>query len=101
MRRAVSTMGTDDIAVLIDRYNGRAFGFASRNFYPTFLAAQALSADPEPHFGPIAKALPARMQEVPLPAYLPLRAVESELGVDRAELRALNPALRPLHRPPR
>ena len=94
MRRAVSTMGTDDIAVLIDRYNGRAFGFASRNFYPTFLAAQALSADPEPHFGPIAKALPARMQEVPLPAYLPLRAVESELGVDRAELRALNPALR-------
>lgn len=94
MRRAMNTMGTDDIAVLIERYDGPAFGFASRNFYPTFLAAQALSADPEPHFGPIAKAPPARMQEVPLPAYLPLRAVETQLGIDRAELRALNPALR-------
>jgi membrane-bound lytic murein transglycosylase D len=94
MRRAMNTMGTDDIAVLIERYDGPAFGFASRNFYPTFLAAQALSADPEPHFGPIAKAPPAKMQEVSLPAYLPLRAVESELGIDRAALRALNPALR-------
>ena len=94
MRRAVNTMGTDDIAVLIERYDGPAFGFASRNFYPTFLAAQALSADPEPHFGPIAKAPPAQMQEVSLPAYLPLRAVETQLGIDRAELRALNPALR-------
>jgi membrane-bound lytic murein transglycosylase D len=94
MRRAVNTMGTDDIAKIIERYDGPYFGFASRNFYPTFLAAQALSAQPEPHFGPIAKAPPAQMLEVSLPAYLPLRAVETELGVPRAELRALNPALR-------
>ena len=94
MRRAVDTVGSDDIAVLIERYDGPAFGFASRNFYPTFLAAQGLSANPEPHFGPIAKSPPARMQEVTLPAYLPLRAVETQLGVNRAELQALNPALR-------
>jgi membrane-bound lytic murein transglycosylase D len=94
MRRAVERMGTDDIAQLIERYDGPAFGFASRNFYPTFLAALDLSAKPEAHFGPISKAPPARMQEVTLPAYLPLEVVERELGVDRAELRALNPALR-------
>lgn len=94
MRRAMDTLGTDDIATVIANYDGPAFGFASRNFYPTFLAAQALSAKPEPYFGPIAKSPPARMQEVTLPAYLPLRAVESDLGVDRGELQALNPALR-------
>ena len=94
MRRAVDALGSDDIAVLIERYDGPAFGFASRNFYPTFLAALELSSKPEAHFGPIAKAPPARMQEVTLPAYLPLAVVERELGVERAELRALNPALR-------
>lgn len=94
MRRAVNAMGTDDIATLIERYDGPAFGFASRNFYPTFLAALELSSAPEQHFGPIVKAPPAQIREVSLPSYLPLRAVEQELGVDRSTLRLLNPALR-------
>jgi membrane-bound lytic murein transglycosylase D len=37
--RAVKTLGTRDIATIIQRYRGRRFGFASRNFYPEFLAA--------------------------------------------------------------
>lgn len=94
MRRAVDTMGTTDIATLIEQYNGRYFGFASRNFYPTFLAALELSSAPETHFGPVAKAPTAQMQEVTVPAYLPLRVVERELNIDRSTLRALNPALR-------
>lgn len=94
MRRAVNSMGTDDIATLIERYDGPAFGFASRNFYPTFLAALELSSAPEQHFGPIVKAPPAQIREVTLPSYLPVRAVEQELGVDRTTLRLLNPALR-------
>lgn len=94
MRRAVNSMGTDDIATLIERYDGPSFGFASRNFYPTFLAALELSSAPEQHFGPIVKAPPAQIREVTLPSYLPLRAVEQGLGVDRTTLRLLNPALR-------
>ncbi|WP_440940085.1 transglycosylase SLT domain-containing protein [Immundisolibacter sp.] len=94
MRRAVENMGTTDIATLIERYNGRYFGFASRNFYPTFLAALELSSTPEEHFGTVIKAPAARMLEVTVPAYLPLRVVERELGIDRSTLRALNPALR-------
>ena len=39
MARAVKTVGTRDIATIIKRYKGKAFGFASRNFYPEFLAA--------------------------------------------------------------
>lgn len=94
IQRAVERMGTDDIATLIEHYDGPAFGFASRNFYPTFLAALELSSSPEQHFGPIVKAPPAQIREVTLPAYLPLRVVERELGVDRSTLRVLNPALR-------
>ena len=94
MRRAMNSMGTDDIATLIEHYDGPYFGFASRNFYPTFLAALELSSSPEQHFGPIVKAPAAQIREVTLPAYLPLRAVERELGVDRGTLRTLNPALR-------
>ncbi|GAB4360271.1 MAG: hypothetical protein Kow0073_19520 [Immundisolibacter sp.] len=95
MRRAVETLGTTDIATLIEHYNGRSFGFASRNFYPTFLAAVELSSAPEKSFGAVVKAPAAQMQEVTLPAYLPLHVVERELGIDRGTLRRLNPALRP------
>lgn len=94
MQRAVASMGTDDIATLIEHYDGPAFGFASRNFYPTFLAAQELSSRAEQHFGPIVKASPVQARLVTLPAFVPLRAVETDLGVGRSQLRALNPALR-------
>jgi membrane-bound lytic murein transglycosylase D len=40
------------------------------------------------------KAPAAQIREVTLPSYLPLRAVEQELGVARTTLRLLNPALR-------
>lgn len=39
MARAVKTLGTQDIVAIIRRYKGKKFGFASRNFYPEFLAA--------------------------------------------------------------
>src|SRR5437667_430375 len=37
--RAVSEVGTNDIATIVRDYHGKAFGFASRNFYVEFLAA--------------------------------------------------------------
>src|SRR5437870_3411812 len=39
--RAVSEVGTTDIATIVRDYHGKAFGFASRNFYVEFLAALA------------------------------------------------------------
>jgi membrane-bound lytic murein transglycosylase D len=39
MSNAVSAMGTTDISVIITNYRGGVYGFASRNFYPSFLAA--------------------------------------------------------------
>ena len=39
MRRAVDTVGTTDFGVIVQRYRGPLFGFASQNFYAEFLAA--------------------------------------------------------------
>ncbi len=39
LRKAVKDLGTDDIGVIITKYRGGSFGFASENFYSEFLAA--------------------------------------------------------------
>jgi membrane-bound lytic murein transglycosylase D len=51
MRRAVKKLGTDDIEVILRKYDGRTFGFASRNFYVAFLAANEVDQNVEKYFG--------------------------------------------------
>ena len=51
--RAVRQMGTDDIVTLVRRYDGPAFGFASRNFYVSFLAALDVERQAHAYFGPL------------------------------------------------
>ena len=53
MERAARRLGTKDMAVIIEKYKSRTFGFASRNFYVSFLAASDVNADPERYFGPV------------------------------------------------
>jgi membrane-bound lytic murein transglycosylase D len=95
MRRATETMGTDDIVKIVRGYGGRTFGFASRNFYVSFLAALDIDRNPEKYFGPLPKDSEAHFQEVSLPAYVPAASLERALKIDAAKLRALNPALLP------
>ena len=59
MKRAVKTTGTKDIGRIVHRYRGRAFGFASRNFYAEFLAAVHVANNYERYFGHIKFAKPA------------------------------------------
>ena len=60
MRRAVRQTGTEDIEVIIRTYKGRAFGFASRNFYVAFLAANEVAENADQYFGTIEKDQPQR-----------------------------------------
>ena len=96
MRRAAEATGTSDFVTIARTYNGRTFGFASRNFYPSFLAALEIDRAPEKFFGPIERAPEMRFQEVELPGYVLVSDVERSLGVSQNVLRELNPALRPL-----
>ncbi|MCB1624633.1 MAG: LysM peptidoglycan-binding domain-containing protein [Pseudomonadales bacterium] len=95
MRRAKEEMRSDDYVTINRYYTGRTFGFASRNFYPSFLAALTIEQDPEKYFGPLQRAAEEKYREVELPAYVRLTALERGLGLSRQELQSLNPALRP------
>ena len=95
MRRAVDTLGTTDIVTIVRTYQSRTFGFASRNFYVSFLAALKIERDPEKYFGTIVPMKEASFREVRMPAYVDVRSLERALDLDSETLRELNPALRP------
>jgi membrane-bound lytic murein transglycosylase D len=95
MKRAIEALGTDDIAEIVHNYNGRAFGFASRNFYVAFLAALEVEQNADNLFGPVAKALPRDELVVVMPHFVPVAVLEKTTGVARADFRELNPALQP------
>ena len=94
MRRASRKMGTTDIAVINRKYKSRTFGFASRNFYPEFLAALEIDQNPEKFFGPLpADPVPDHaIEEVPF--YVHAKSLARALGVDWKVLQEANPALR-------
>jgi len=90
--RAVSALGTTDIAAILTRYRGPAFGFASRNFYPELLAALEVDARYAEYFGPIELAEPVSTEWVSFDHYLPLQTIAKLARVDVEELIDLNPA---------
>jgi membrane-bound lytic murein transglycosylase D len=49
--RAVRETGTTDIQTIVANYRGRAFGFASRNFYAQFLAVLDVENNARQYFG--------------------------------------------------
>ena len=94
MRRARDSMGTSDIAVIARNYRGTTFGFASRNFYPSFLAVLRIDREPQRYFAGVQRASEQVSDEIELPAWVPVSAIEAAARIDRAALRVLNPALR-------
>jgi membrane-bound lytic murein transglycosylase D len=94
MRRARDQLG-DDIVRIVRQYRSPSFGFASRNFYVSFLAALTIDQNPEQYFGRLDRGKDTTYQEIKLLSAASAPAVERTLGVDRSLLRSLNPALRP------
>jgi membrane-bound lytic murein transglycosylase D len=95
MRRAKEAVGTDDFVKINRTYSSRTFGFASRNFYPSFLAALTIDENPEKYFGQFERRPEQKFHEITMPAYVRLATLERVVGVDREQLRALNPGWRP------
>src|SRR5262249_35715119 len=60
MKQAVATVGTTDFGIIVQRYRGPLFGFASQNFYAEFLAALDLSQNYKQYFGDLLFAEPSR-----------------------------------------
>ena len=95
MLRAVHVEGTRDLGIIVRRYHTAMFGFASRNFYASFLAALYVDQHAQRYFGSLRRLPEEHFQELTLPGYVSVDAIERAADVGAARLRELNPGLRP------
>lgn len=91
MVRAARAMGSTDIDRIVAGYRGPAFGFASRNFYASFLAALEVDRNAEKYFGKVTLALPVDFDTLALHDYVPAKSVAESVGLSLEELRQYNP----------
>jgi membrane-bound lytic murein transglycosylase D len=78
---------SDDVAVLVARYRGPGFGFASRNYYAKFVAALQIVREPERYFPELA---PRRMVEYQVKRGDTLYGVARRHGVSPTLLQVTN-----------
>lgn len=95
MVNAVRAVGSEDIGEIIARHDHPRFGFASRNFYPEFVAALEIFQYPEAHYGPLSPRRPMEIASFVLPDHVHLRTLDRYCGLTLDYVRHLNPALLP------
>lgn len=93
VRRAMARYGDDALVDILRNYDGRTFGFASRNFYVAFLAAMEIDQNPEKYFPGLVPEAPLAYATVPLPAYVSAEGLSRVLGVSTQDIARHNPGL--------
>ena len=93
VRRAMREYGDTAYVDILRKYDGRTFGFASRNFYVAFLAAKHVDENASSYFPGLVPDRPADYTTIKLDAYIAAADLSSALGVPERELAAHNPAL--------
>lgn len=97
MARAIQEVN-GNFEAIFNHYDGRRFGFASRNFYAEFLAAKEIADNVSLYFGELELEPPIRAVDVVMPGYADMEETADHFGLDRKVLADLNPALRkPVH----
>ena len=94
MKAAVAKTGSNDFGEILERYESRTFGFASRNFYAEFLAACQVAKNYKAYFGDIKLNAPMVYQTIALPQKTFLRQIAGEFDLPVDSLIAYNPAWR-------
>lgn len=92
MRRAKEAMGTYENIFL--NYESGSFKFASRNFYPEFLAARHVAKNYKKYFGDLVFEKPHKFIQFQTTGYLCAQTFTRSLQIDINEFRQLNPSLR-------
>lgn len=93
MRRAVKQLGTNDYMTIRENYQGRAFKFASKNFYPEFLAAVEVAENAQAYFGDFVVKPTLAFDEVVIPTRFLLQEIATALQIEAELLWQLNPSL--------
>ena len=93
VRRAMRRYGDDALVDILRNYDGRTFGFASRNFYVAFLAAMEIDQNPDRYFPGLVPEPPAQYATVTLPAYVSVEGLSRASGVAARHIARHNPGL--------
>ena len=93
MKRARRKYGPD-IVKIINHYNSRSFGFASKNFYVEFLAALEITRNHRKYFDKIEFEPEFAFDEVVMTRYMPASMLSQKLELPVKKLMEYNPALR-------
>ncbi|MBK5939136.1 lytic transglycosylase [Halochromatium roseum] len=81
----------DDIGKIVKHYKGRAFGFASRNFYASFAAAREVADHPQRYFPEgVNYEQPWSYERLVLRSPMPAHHVANHYGVSTASLARAN-----------
>lgn len=94
MERAVKKLGTKDMATIIEKYEGRRFGFASKNFYATFMATVEISQNPERYFPSFKKPNKFEYSMIRLDKSFQIKHLTKNLEITRKTLKDFNPSIR-------
>ena len=95
MARAVRDTGSRDIGDIISKYKGPRFGFASRNFYPQFLAALEVESNADRYFGSVRKDASPEYKQYVMTGFVEASVMAKSLGIPLDLLKRDNPALLP------
>jgi len=93
VRSKVRKAGTADLPTIIEDPNERFFGFASTNFYPEFLAAVEIFADPQRYFPEVREEPPLQVVSYQVRTPLTASQLASRLGMSTEDLKEANYAL--------
>lgn len=93
MDRARREVGSDDLATIIQKYQGPTFGFASKSFFCEFLAVLEVERDYRKHFGKLMVDEPIAFAEMSLLRETKAPEVAQACGVTNSEFAKLNPGL--------
>lgn len=93
MKRAKRRFGNDFMKIR-ESYLRRSFGFASKNFYPEFLAIVDIMDSLQYYLPEIEQSPPFAFKEVKLGRSINLTRLCKELNLDKRELKMLNPSFK-------
>ena len=92
--RAQRKLGTSDINKIIQGYTGRRFGFASKNFYATFMATVQISKDPSRYFKTFTPPQRIKFSTIALKKNFTIEDISKALKLNQSILKKYNPSIR-------
>lgn len=96
VKRLVEKYNTRDLGEIILRGESGSFGFASRNFYASFLAALEVESHASTYFPGIRRAPEVPLEELNIPKPIYFRDLVKAFGGDRDLAQQVNPHLNSL-----